>query len=71
MRTTRLGQSAKVHKRDPPRMAPCGWRVQFRLAKGLLSVEAQPMDKVDWFAVVIVLFGMLPVALVAALLFWT
>ena len=28
------------------------------------------MGKLDWFAVVIVLLGMLPVALVAALFFW-
>jgi hypothetical protein len=28
------------------------------------------MGKVDWFAVVVVLLGMLPVALVAALFFW-
>jgi len=28
------------------------------------------MGKVDWFAVVVVLLGMLPVALVAALVFW-
>jgi len=28
------------------------------------------MGKLDWFAVAIVLLGMLPVALVAALFFW-
>jgi hypothetical protein len=28
------------------------------------------MRKVDWFAVVIVVLGMLPVVLIAALLFW-
>jgi hypothetical protein len=28
------------------------------------------MGKVDWFAIVIVLLGMLPVALVAALFLW-
>jgi hypothetical protein len=28
------------------------------------------MGKVDWFAVVIVVLGMLPVALGAAVLFW-
>jgi len=28
------------------------------------------MGKIDWFAVVVVLLGMLPVALVAALFFW-
>jgi len=47
-------------------MAPCGWRVQFRLAKGLLIVNAERMGKVDWFAVVVVVFGMVPVVLVAA-----
>jgi hypothetical protein len=28
------------------------------------------MGKVDWFAVVVVLLGMLPVVLIAALFFW-
>jgi hypothetical protein len=28
------------------------------------------MEKVDWFAVVVVLLGMLPVAVIAALFFW-
>jgi hypothetical protein len=52
------------------RMAPCRWRVHFRLAKGPLSVSLQPMGKVDWFAVVIVMLGMLPVVLIAVALFW-
>jgi hypothetical protein len=28
------------------------------------------MGKIDWFAVVVVLLGMLPVAVIAALFFW-
>jgi hypothetical protein len=28
------------------------------------------MGKVDWFVVVVVLLGMLPVAVIAALFFW-
>ena len=47
-------------------MAPCGWRVQFRLAKRLLIVKAERMGKFDWIAVVVVVFGMLPVVFVAA-----
>jgi hypothetical protein len=52
------------------RMAPCGWCVRFRLAKGLPSVKTDPMGKVDWFSVLIVMLGMLPVVMAAALLFW-
>jgi hypothetical protein len=51
-------------------MAPCGWRVQFGLADGLPDARFFPMGKVDWFAVALVVVGMLPVMLVAIVLFW-
>jgi len=51
-------------------MAPCGWRLQFRQVKRLVSAQAELMEKADWLAVVIVVLGMLPVVLVAAFLFW-
>jgi hypothetical protein len=43
--------------------------VQFKLEKPC-SIEVFPMGKVDWFAIALVVFGMLPVVMVAAVLFW-
>jgi hypothetical protein len=50
-------------------MAPCGWRVQFYLGDAVSDWYVFPMGKVDWFAVAWVVFGMLPVVLVATALF--
>jgi hypothetical protein len=50
-------------------MAPCGLRAQFKLEKPC-SIAKFLMGKVDWFAIALVVFGMLPVVMVAAVLFW-
>jgi len=39
LRQAVIGGYVIQSRHSSARMAPCGWRVQFRLAKGLLSVK--------------------------------